>query len=504
MTNIGKLPFAPKSISCSLEFNKDNQSVEIENDHVIETVNKFKSYAQHFVTVLEILWQYSRQIGSLAEKTSLYNLSCLPSFLDTLKKRAETKKENEQPIAYVLLNVNFDDPKETALKTKLPIYEEEHLLEFQDYYKYHNKALRLLYESVLQQLVNSWEKLLGELIAWKLETSPDLTSKDRNISISEILRFESIEAIKKFLIDQEVFQFIFSKTTNEQIKYFKTQFNIDFNSQFCHVGNLCEVVLRRHAIVHSGGIVTKDYLNRLARLRGTSVVPPKSGEQIPIDSDYIENAWNIFFSAGVILSHLVASKYAKNEKNKEAEDKADSFLINASFNLIKNSHFKTSKIILEYANKVKLAKSTTELMVKVNLAQTHKWLEEDILCKKLLDSVDWNSCSSNFRICIAALKEDVVRFKKELPLVVQEGSIKFSEFFDWPIFQKLRKMPEYQEIIEKAFGKKVTPKSDKIRKPKLLDISAYDGTEEAMKQVLISDYNIPENILTETKEKIEN
>lgn len=504
MSKTGKLPFMPKSITCSLEFNEKNKNIEIETDPIIETINGFKSYAQHFVTVLEVLWQYSQQISSLAERTSLYNLSCLPSLFDALKNREKNAGKNEEALAYLILNVNFNDPEEKNIEKRIPIYDEEHVLEFQEHYKYHNKALRLLYETVLQQLVNTWEKLLGELISWKLETSPDLTSKERNISISEILRFESIDAIKKSLIDQEVFQFISSKTTIEQIRYFKDQFNVDLKSQFPFVEDLCEIVLRRHAIVHSGGIATKDYLNRLAKLKGASITVPEIGKSIPIDSNYIENAWSIIFSAGVILSHLVASKYAKNKKNKNAEDKSDSFIINASFNLIKNSHFKAAKIILEYAKKLRLAKHTTDLMVIINLAQTLKWLGNEKSSKQILSTIDWSSSSSNFRICVAALNEDIKLFKKELPIVAQEDSIKFSEFFDWPVFQKIKKDPDYITLLETTFNKKLTSRTDKIRKPKLLDISTYDGTEEAFKQLLIDDYKIPEKSISETQNKIEN
>ncbi len=243
------------------------------------------------------------------------------------------------------------------------------------------------------------------------------------LSYSQILTFADFDEARRHVVEEEVADFLKSKTTLDQLKYFKDEFGADFRSQFPAVGELCEIVLRRHAIVHAGGIASSEYCRRVASLKNLPEKPAEKGKLLPVHSGYIKRAWSVIYSAGVVLTHLVAKSHARSKKCKKDEEASDSFLINAAFNAIKARQYEAAKTILHYAHGLRLASSGSDLMVLVNLAQTNKWGGDEAACQTLLDEQDWASCSANFRLCVAALREDEDAFARELEIARVMGDV---------------------------------------------------------------------------------
>ncbi len=442
-----------QSLSCEIIFidNNNNELPSTKVDKVSNeetTIDKIISLAQDYVTILQLLWQYTNEIGSVAQNTSLLNIAQLPFLIKELQEKSKRLTSNT-PIANSIFKFSIASGKE--IKIDIPLYDFKDVKKIEDSLKYHGKALNLLHETVLQQMVNAWENILAKVLEWKLQADPYGISKNHTITYSQILAFPSMEDVKKHVIYQEIKTFLKENTTLEQIRYFNREFKVDLESQLPLVDDLCEIVLRRHVIVHAGGIANHEYLSRVKKLKKLSDELPNLGDNLSGSVSYIKKAWSILFSSGIILLHRLAVSEARKKKSKDAECKADDILNNAAFTNIKYSQYFSAELILQYAYNRHLANPRLKLMILINLAQTYKWQNRKDKCAQLLTEYDWNSCSAEFKICVDALRDDYNSFLSDLRIAMQEGSITISTLYDWPIFKIFRKKHSFKDDIKKIF-----------------------------------------------------
>jgi len=287
------------------------------------------------------------------------------------------------------------------------------------------------------------------------------------ISYRELLSFSSLDDAKRHVIDKEIENFLKRKGTDEQLKYIKDELKADISNHFKQLNEFKELMLRRHAIVHAGGIASAEYMRRAKRIKGIDISEIEEGKRIPLPTQYIINAWNVTYSMGVILLHLVAKECARSKRSKSDEDHADKFLINAAFNSIKNNQLDTAESILKYAIKLKLAKDPSDLMVIINLAQTLRWKGDVEGCLKLLKSKDWTAYSYLYQLCVAALKDDEESFRALLPEIASQKAITISELCEWPVFKLMRSKENFHEWVKDAFGEDIKSVTD-VFKPRVV------------------------------------
>ena len=292
--------------------------------------------------------------------------------------------------------------------------------------------------------------------------NPDAVTKDESLKYKVILSFSSFEDVKKHLINKEVELFLKNKSTEEQLKYLKKELRADIASHFSKISQFKEIFLRRHVIVHAGGKVSAEYLRRARKIKGIDLSDLTEGVKIPLTSNYVIEAWNTVCSVGVILLHLIAKDCARSNKSKQKEDEADRFLVNASFECIKNDQLDAARNILEYANRLKLAEDSSDLMVTINLAQTHKWQGDNERCQSILDSKDWNSYNSLYQLCVAALRDDEGEFAKQLIENASQDTINVADICEWPVFRNMRQKSNFSDWIMDAYGQEIKDSEDTI------------------------------------------
>jgi hypothetical protein len=469
--NITSMNFTIKPIS-SKEVKKVKSTAISKDISFSESGNKFTA-------LLLMLRKYMNEIRDVAEATTFTNMVSLPVLAKEILDRAEKAVDGEKPIAESILTLTYlnDKNKEETHEIKSKVYEHKHIEKLEDYNKYHNAALKILNETTVQQIVNSFEMLLADILSWQLTSNPDAAPKDQKLSFRELLTFSSFEEAKKHVIDQEISSFLKSKSIEEQLKYFKDEFSADIGSHFCKLSEFKEFIYRRHVIVHAGSVATAEYLRKMKSLNLKEYQKIKAGQVLKIETEYVKNAWDYTYSMGVILLHLVARNWARSNKNKDLEDKIDTFLLNASFSNIQEGQYKCAYNILHYAHKLTLSKQSTKLRIIINLAQTYLWLDQKEDCEKLLERFDWSSTSSIFRLCVSALLNKIDEFKVQLPLVIAQQEIGISELFEWPVFRKMRENTDFPKWVEKASGRPVGP-LPQLYSPKLLDFKFKTSLEQ--------------------------
>ena len=436
----------------------------------IESIESFLAIAQRFTTVLQLLWTYAHSVGTIAERTSLTNFATVAVLLKALKEREEKALENEAVLGELLfcITVAQKDGSEKEVKRKQRIFEHEHLKRITDCLKYHDAALDILNDTVLQQIVNAWENCQGALVSWHFNTSQDSIRQDESLTFREIMKFDEFDDVKRYVIDQQVDQFLKRKDTIEQLKYLKDTMGADLSSHFEKKKELAEIVLRRHVVVHANGFVSAEYIRGAEKLDSKFVTGLKIGDSIRPSGAYIRTSWSIIYAGGVILMHLISKMSARQQKSEVDEKRADALLTDASFTCIKEEQYDAAAMILSYACKHHLKSEQSKLIATVNYAQTLKWMGKDDDCESVLKSHDWSTCNNLFQLCVAAIRDDIQAFNGILPKVAATNELKVNEVYEWPAFKMMRAKPDFDSWVQKAYNMTL-PKELQDTRPKLLN-----------------------------------
>jgi hypothetical protein len=463
------------------ETNKDSQDAK---RGAASQLNSFDRLGHQFATRLQLLWTYVRQIGGAAQSTSFANMAGILALVNDIAETAKEKKE-EEPIAtfrLVLdLETNDDKREKRTLSFAAPLYEERHERAILERRKYHHAALRILHETAVQQLVNAYEQLLAELLREHIAANTSDAAKDRSITYQQLLEFGSLEEAQRHVIEVQVTEFVRGHDTAQQFKYFRDNLKVDVSANFPDLSHYRELVLRRHAIVHAGGTATADYVRKLKSIGGFP--PPVEGSQLELSAQYVTNAWEVVYALGVVTLHLVAKLLARRERDEEAEDRVDNWLNTAGLWAISERRYSAAERIFTYANPQRLAKDSCQLMVLVNLAQTHKWRGNDGKCVDLLKSRDWDATNSAFRLCVAVLRDEPLDVVEALMRqAVKEDQVSLDSVYEWPVFQRLRKQPGFTDLMKNVFGSAADRQVEPFP-PRLLDLSADARLDKIFKQL---------------------
>jgi hypothetical protein len=405
---------------------------------------------RRFATRLQLLWTYVTQIGAAAQTTSFANMAGVLALVDEIVESAKGRAQHDA-ISLFELSVHVThkgDKSRKEIKLEAPLFEERHHRAVRERIKYHDAALTILHETAVQQLVNAYEQLMADLLRRHIAVNTSEAAKDQSITYQQLLEFQSLEEAKRHVIETQVTEFIRSKDTLQQFKHFRDHLKIDISSNYPEVALYRELVLRRHAIVHAGGIATPDYIRKLKSIGGFPI--PTESAVLKLSPQYVLQGWDVVYSLGVVTFHLLAQTLARRDRDADAEDEADNWLNAAALWAIEQRRYKAAERILKYGNGLHLAKDTCQLMVLINLAQTYKWQGDETKCRELLDTRDWVATNSAFRLCAATLRGDNV--EAAMIQAVREEQLSLDQVYEWPVFQELRKQEGFPELLQKAFG----------------------------------------------------
>ncbi|WP_306090348.1 hypothetical protein [Qipengyuania flava] len=91
----------------------------------------------------------------------------------------------------------------------------------------------------------------------------------------------------------------------------------------------------------------------------------------------------------------------------------------------------------------------------VNFANALKKMEKTEESEKALAELDWSAASIDFRISIAAVREDTKEVIRLLPAAVASEAISKDSVRDWPVFDWVRSDEKFQEKFLEVFGEQL-------------------------------------------------
>lgn len=310
----------------------------------------------------------------------------------------------------------------------------------------------LLPINFIVSFVSQYDAYLGGLIKTMFYSKNELlNTTEKNILLSEILKFKSIEEAQEYIIEKEV-ESVLRESHIKQFKWLENKLGITLRKDLSSFADFVEITERRNLFVHTNGIVSRQYIE-ICRENNVKNNDINIGDKLDAKPKYFSHCYSTLYEIGVKLGHVVWRKLLPIEN-----DKADAHLINLCFDLIVNEHYKLALNLLSFATDT-LKKHNQENLCTfiINKALTYYLSDKKTECNKILDQHDWSASSDKFKLAITVLKDDYEQAIKIMKTIGnQNNHISKNAYREWPLFKFFRKEDAFKETYKQIFGEELT------------------------------------------------
>lgn len=316
-----------------------------------------------------------------------------------------------------------------------------------------------LSRSYLTSLISHYDAYFGRLIKALYVIRPELlNSSDKTIPFQQLTSFGSIEDAREYLIEKEI-DTVLRGSHTDQMRWIEKKLKIRLIEDWAVWPKFVEVTERRNLFVHTGGIVSSQYLKVCDEhdvdfsadlFSGRPVI----GSELAVSRNYFDQAYEAVFEVGFKLAHIVWRKL--QPKDKAAADKN---LTDITYNLISEKYYGLAIVLLDFAStQVKVFSSDeARRRLVINRVQAYKWKGYHDKAMEILNTEDWTATSDQFQLAVAALRDDFSLASKIMVRIGPENDkVSKEAYHDWPLFQKFRETDTFTESYKKVFNEEFT------------------------------------------------
>jgi len=339
----------------------------------------------------------------------------------------------------------------------------------------HNNSspVATLEKSLFIYLFAAFDKYIGDLLQVLYQLNPDLYKNiSREISLSDILKYSSIEEVKQQILDKEI-ETLLRKGYVEQFKDLTNKFSITL-TKFENWPFFIECAQRRNLFTHCDGVVSKQYIEACKSAGFKFKNEPLVGEQLHIGADYFFLSCHIVSEVAVMLGHTLWRKTQPKDL-----EKADSHLSRLVFDFLHMENWDKSIALSQFALRLpEISKEEIERIFTVNYAIALKSINKNSAAKNVLDKKDWSATTYDFKLAYAVLTDNYSDARFYMEKMGKSGEI-FNElsFHDWPIFKDFRSKEEFFEGYKTVYGYEYTFKLHSLGEEKKNEILESNETE---------------------------
>lgn len=309
-------------------------------------------------------------------------------------------------------------------------------------------AFSLIPRNTVVAMVSLYDAFLADLLECAYKVKPELLNAcEKEFSYSEIVQFESIDNLKKHIIEKEV-ESIIRESHIKQFEILSKKFNVELAKDLDSYNDFIEITERRNLFVHKNGKVSSQYLKTCkGRPIDHNDEDIQIGEELDASPMYVEHCYKTLFEIGVKLGQVI---WRKLENDLE---KADDSLIDIGYTLIKNRKYQLACIITDFSCKpyVKHFNNENEYILQVNRALSY-YLNGDIdKCKEIIDVIDWSGTELKFQMAYKVLLE---QFDDAIIIMKSIGKTDKmrSAYADWPLFNSFRNTQQFKNTYKEIYG----------------------------------------------------
>lgn len=297
-------------------------------------------------------------------------------------------------------------------------------------------------------LFAAFDKFVGDMILALYEANPVLyRNLNREIRLSEALQFDSIEDLRRAVLDKEI-ENLRRKSYSEQFKDMESRFSITL-TKFDAWPTFIESSQRRNLFTHCDGVVSKQYLDACAEAGFKFKEPRSIGEQLSIGPDYFFAVCMVVTQVAVMLTQTLWRKTAPDEI-----EKADNHLTNLIFEFLQAEHWRNAISLSQFAVKLpRISSNQMERIFAINYGIALKAIGKPDACKNMLAKMDWSAASYDFKLAHAVLCDHLEDARSLMLRIGKKGEL-VSEFayHDWPLFRDFRSTENFFSTYAEIYG----------------------------------------------------
>ena len=312
------------------------------------------------------------------------------------------------------------------------------------------RGSRIVPRTLVVSLVSHYDNFLGKLMKHLFILRPELLSAvDRQLTFTELAEFPSIEAAREYVLELEI-ESVMRKSHPDQFLWMEKRFQLPLRKDLPIWPQFVELTERRNLFVHTGGLVSSQYLTVCAAHGVQYEADVAVGDMLDVSPTYFKNACSCLIEISTKLAQVL---WRKIDPTSIAI--ADRSLIEVTYELLEIENYELAKTLLDFGvNTLKRHSSDEDRRVLIiNLAQSHKWLGEPETCNEILDKEDWSSCSDKFKLGIAVLQDNFDEAVSIMKRIGPEGEVSDGDYKTWPLFKEFRKSEQLESTFEEIFGK---------------------------------------------------
>ncbi|QDL96521.1 hypothetical protein FLL57_04005 [Rhodopseudomonas palustris] len=298
----------------------------------------------------------------------------------------------------------------------------------------------------LMGLVSTYDAFLADLLRLVFLSKPEmLAASERILSFKELTELGSVEAAREYILAKEVEAFL-RKSHHEQIASLEAKLGMPLRIDLPVWPRFIEVCERRNLIAHTNGAVSQQYI-QVCKDHNVDVGDLKVGDQLVISAKYLNASVDVVLEFGWKLIQTCWRKLRPEELKEAAES-----LVIESYELLRIRRFKMVQAMLEFGLGQKRHDSDLyRKMMVVNLAIALKCIGDERRAVDLLAKEDWTAAADKFRICVAAVLEDVDQVVG-LMSKISDDQVNRLAFREWPAFQWVVSNTAFIAAFEARYG----------------------------------------------------
>ncbi len=342
-----------------------------------------------------------------------------------------------------------------------------------------DRSMNILARSLVIQMFCELDAFMGALLRQLYSDKAELLNTiSREIPISELVTFDSIDAAKASIIDKEIDNFR-RESYVEQFTQLEKRFNLQLR-KFPEWSEFVEMSQRRNIFTHNDGVVSNQYLS-ICRREGCKLEDNlKVGSQLDATPKYLFRTATVISKTGFMLCHTLWSKIFPDEV-----ESMHNSINSALYGRLEDKQWSAAAAIGAFSLTEPMKRSLPDLDLRVrviNNAIALKFSGDDNGCSNMLSSMDWSASYRDFKLAIAVLKdnnEEAVRLMKDIG---KKGElINQDAYHAWPLFEKLRDTPEFYSAYESIYGEAYSESVPTSEEPIAASISVPSNSKEIAK-----------------------
>lgn len=387
----------------------------------------------------------------------------------------EFKKQEKKLASYIPEINNGNEIKEVRLKSAHEYADFTTIVKTLDELN-SNRSIEVLARSLFVQLFCEFDAFTGALLN-KIYTLNGglLKSISREISLSDLIEYDSIDSAKKALLEKEIETFRRDSYT-EQFIQLEKKFGLTLR-KFPEWGEFIELGQRRNICIHNDGIVSEQYLTICDREEWKFPTRPAIGNRLEVSGEYLARALALMSKVGYMLGHTLWSKVFPNETLSIQRSLNDNL-----YATLEGKRWKIAAELGSFALTDPMRKAASEIDLRIRVINTAIALKfsnkADDACK-LMKTLDWSASYRDFKLARAVLED---RFEEAIEIMEEIGRsgelIEQESYHIWPLFHKFRERPEFYETYEKIYGTPYLTRVKKDGENESISISTENKTKE--------------------------